>query len=350
MQRLETEAHTLAKLRQRRDQEALAAGHRRLTVDKGYETALGAALGDDLDAPVDPSAPIHWAKPASADGDPALPEGVEPLAEPRPGAGRAGAPAGADRRRAARARRRAASRSSSPASGWCRPKATCGAGTALSPPPTRRPARRGASPSAPASSTSRTSWSRPASTRRSSVRRWRTPSAELQMAASSRRRRAAKPGAPRQRERERRARAPCRRRARDQPPRRAQVGAVGSPSRLAADRAEAEAAPRDMPRPASPSCRRASDTETRLAAVRSRHRRPSPHGRRGARRGAGARARDRARRPPRAAIPAERTDWQNRRTAPPPRSRPSRPASPRPRPSAASSKTRPPSSRRSAAR
>ena len=32
-----------------------------VTVEKGYETALGAALGDDLDAPVDPSAPMRWA-------------------------------------------------------------------------------------------------------------------------------------------------------------------------------------------------------------------------------------------------------------------------------------------------
>ena len=33
-----------------------------VTVDAGYETALGAALGEDLNAPVDSSAPIHWTR------------------------------------------------------------------------------------------------------------------------------------------------------------------------------------------------------------------------------------------------------------------------------------------------
>src|SRR5262249_61614035 len=50
-----------------------------LVVQKGFETALGAALGDDLDAPIEPSAPMRWGG-ANAEGDPALPEGVEPLA------------------------------------------------------------------------------------------------------------------------------------------------------------------------------------------------------------------------------------------------------------------------------
>ena len=50
-----------------------------LSVTKGYEKALGAALGDDLDAPVDPSAPMHWAGAALDPFDPTLPAGVEPL-------------------------------------------------------------------------------------------------------------------------------------------------------------------------------------------------------------------------------------------------------------------------------
>jgi len=50
-----------------------------LTVEKGFEPALGAALGDDLDAPIEPSAPIHWAGVEPDAGDPALPEGVAPL-------------------------------------------------------------------------------------------------------------------------------------------------------------------------------------------------------------------------------------------------------------------------------
>ncbi|WLR93519.1 chromosome segregation SMC family protein [Shinella zoogloeoides] len=48
-------------------------------VDRGYETALGAALGDDLDSPADVSAPAHWRLSGDAAGDPALPAGVSAL-------------------------------------------------------------------------------------------------------------------------------------------------------------------------------------------------------------------------------------------------------------------------------
>ncbi|WP_158672206.1 hypothetical protein, partial [Bradyrhizobium guangdongense] len=51
-----------------------------ITVDKGFEKAIGAALGDDLDAPIDPSAPMRWTNVGHTEDDPALPEGVEPLA------------------------------------------------------------------------------------------------------------------------------------------------------------------------------------------------------------------------------------------------------------------------------
>ena len=37
-------------------------------------------LGDDLDAPVDPSAPMRWTNAGVSEGDPALPDGVESLA------------------------------------------------------------------------------------------------------------------------------------------------------------------------------------------------------------------------------------------------------------------------------
>lgn len=51
-----------------------------LTVDTGYEQALAAALGDDLTAPLDEAAPVHWrALPALPDPVP-LPAGTEPLA------------------------------------------------------------------------------------------------------------------------------------------------------------------------------------------------------------------------------------------------------------------------------
>src|SRR6185437_8433315 len=46
----------------------------------GYERALGAALGDDLDASTDTGAPIHWTT-IAADDDPALPAGATPLSQ-----------------------------------------------------------------------------------------------------------------------------------------------------------------------------------------------------------------------------------------------------------------------------
>ncbi|WP_020181260.1 chromosome segregation protein SMC [Methylopila sp. M107] len=51
-----------------------------LLVDPGFEVALGAALGDDLDAALDARAPAHWAA-TEASADPALPAGVERLAD-----------------------------------------------------------------------------------------------------------------------------------------------------------------------------------------------------------------------------------------------------------------------------
>jgi chromosome segregation protein len=47
-------------------------------VASSYEMALGAALGDDLDAPADREAPAHWGG-AEAGGDPVLPGGVQAL-------------------------------------------------------------------------------------------------------------------------------------------------------------------------------------------------------------------------------------------------------------------------------
>ncbi len=50
-----------------------------IEVDKGYEIALGAALGDDLDASADDAAPAHWGLVENPDDDPELPDGVTPL-------------------------------------------------------------------------------------------------------------------------------------------------------------------------------------------------------------------------------------------------------------------------------
>ena len=76
--RLQTEARGLAQL--------LVQGRREhppaldsVQADKGYEAALAAALGDDLDAALDARAAAYWA--GASIPSPAWPEGVEPLAD-----------------------------------------------------------------------------------------------------------------------------------------------------------------------------------------------------------------------------------------------------------------------------
>jgi chromosome segregation protein len=80
-QRLDAEAKTLAKLLHIDTKNLWPAVIDDLTVDKGYEAALGAALADDLEAPIDPSAPMRWAGAAVDPSDPPLPDGAEALAD-----------------------------------------------------------------------------------------------------------------------------------------------------------------------------------------------------------------------------------------------------------------------------
>jgi chromosome segregation protein len=77
---LETEARTLANLLGAMPGREFPPVVDAITVARGYEAALGAALGDDLDAPADERAPAHWSLVESDEGDPSLPDGVEPLA------------------------------------------------------------------------------------------------------------------------------------------------------------------------------------------------------------------------------------------------------------------------------
>jgi chromosome segregation protein len=81
VQRLETEAKTLSKMLSLETRSLWPPVIDHISVEKGYEKALGAALGDDLDAPVDPSSPMHWTEITPEGSDPALPDGVEALAQ-----------------------------------------------------------------------------------------------------------------------------------------------------------------------------------------------------------------------------------------------------------------------------
>ena len=79
-QALETEARTLANLLGARADGRFPPAVDAIGVARGLEAALGAALGDDLEAPIDEAAPAHWSLLIAEGADPALPAGVEPLA------------------------------------------------------------------------------------------------------------------------------------------------------------------------------------------------------------------------------------------------------------------------------
>src|SRR6185436_7163868 len=51
-----------------------------LTVEPGFEKALGAAFSDELEASSDRGAPVHWLALGPLDDMPALPAGATPLA------------------------------------------------------------------------------------------------------------------------------------------------------------------------------------------------------------------------------------------------------------------------------
>jgi len=80
LQRIETEASTLAKILSAGINEDFPAVLEQVQVERGFETALGAALGEDIDVPTDPAAPVHWGTVPPHGDDPALPDGVTPLA------------------------------------------------------------------------------------------------------------------------------------------------------------------------------------------------------------------------------------------------------------------------------
>ncbi|MFZ5668632.1 MAG: AAA family ATPase [Pseudomonadota bacterium] len=75
--RLKTEARGLAQISAPRAKSGFAPALDAVTPDRGYEAALAAALGDDLEASLDARAPAHWAG-RDAEG-PVWPAGASPL-------------------------------------------------------------------------------------------------------------------------------------------------------------------------------------------------------------------------------------------------------------------------------
>jgi chromosome segregation protein len=81
LQRIETEARTLAKMLNAGGGDLFPAVLEQIKVARGFETALGAALGEDLDVPLDRAAPAHWAEAEIHEDDPVLPAGARPLSQ-----------------------------------------------------------------------------------------------------------------------------------------------------------------------------------------------------------------------------------------------------------------------------
>ena len=76
---LEAEAKALVAVLEAGEPDMWPAMVDALTVEPGYEAALGAALGDDLTASSDEAAPLHWETLPPYAAPPALPSGVAPL-------------------------------------------------------------------------------------------------------------------------------------------------------------------------------------------------------------------------------------------------------------------------------
>ena len=78
--RLKAEEQALAELLEPAEGDLFPPVIDSIAVDAGYETALGAALGEDLNAPTDSSAPVHWRRLSPLDPS-GLPGGAPSLAD-----------------------------------------------------------------------------------------------------------------------------------------------------------------------------------------------------------------------------------------------------------------------------
>ncbi len=77
--KLDAEAQAIGKMLELHDQSLWPAIVDALEVEAGFETALGAAIGDDLDASSDDAAPLFWAQPGDHSSDAPLPGGADAL-------------------------------------------------------------------------------------------------------------------------------------------------------------------------------------------------------------------------------------------------------------------------------
>ncbi len=80
LSKLETEAATLSAILAAHAPDGHTPVIDSVTVDAGFEAALGAAFGDDLDAAIDDAAPARWRQIDAKTEDGALPDGIESLA------------------------------------------------------------------------------------------------------------------------------------------------------------------------------------------------------------------------------------------------------------------------------
>jgi chromosome segregation protein len=78
---LKAEAEALTRLIRAGNQGDFDAVIDALRVEAGYETALAAALGDDLTAATEPQAPAHWSSLGAGTSDQSLPGGISPLSD-----------------------------------------------------------------------------------------------------------------------------------------------------------------------------------------------------------------------------------------------------------------------------
>ncbi|MEP2578966.1 MAG: chromosome segregation protein SMC [Roseibium sp.] len=81
LQGYETEARTLDQVLNANADRDHTPVVEKMRVDQGFETALGAALGEDLDASLEDAAAVKWGAALAHDADPALPDGVRSLAD-----------------------------------------------------------------------------------------------------------------------------------------------------------------------------------------------------------------------------------------------------------------------------